>query len=394
MKKPLAKTLPWLLLALVVIALVYSLRPEPPQVVVTTVYEGPLAATVNDEGRTHLRNTYQVSAPIAGYLRRVVLEPGDLVQQGDTVFLVEPSPTPALDQRSREQAVQTLNAAEARLQAAIALQQNSESEAQLATNEQQRIQKLHDAGIASTVDMERAQTALFRAQSNLRSATAAVAVAQADVSNAKLVLEIAEGSRNSDKNRVLEVPAPISGTVLQRYRCCEGVVAAGETILELGDLQELEVQVDLLSSAAVKVRPGMPARINQWGGQEVLSGIVRRVNPAGFTRISALGIEEQRVSVFIEFTEPTPELGNDYRVNADIVVEQAAQTLAVPITALFRQDQQWQVFVYHDGQIEQRALKVGFQSGIYRQILQGLEPGMRVVNHPSSDLENGMNVQL
>ncbi|WP_258240555.1 efflux RND transporter periplasmic adaptor subunit [Pseudidiomarina homiensis] len=394
MKKPLAKTLPWLLLALVVIALVYSLRPEPPQVVVTTVYEGPLAATVNDEGRTHLRNTYQVSAPIAGYLRRVVLEPGDLVQQGDTVFLVEPSPTPALDQRSREQAVQTLNAAEARLQAAIALQQNSESEAQLATNEQQRIQKLHDAGIASTVDMERAQTALFRAQSNLRSATAAVAVAQADVSNAKLVLEIAEGSRNSDKNRVLEVPAPISGTVLQRYRCCEGVVAAGETILELGDLQELEVQVDLLSSAAVKVRPGMPARINQWGGQEVLSGIVRRVNPAGFTRISALGIEEQRVSVFIEFTEPTPDLGNDYRVNADIIVEQAAQTLAVPITALFRQDQQWQVFVYHDGKIEQRALEVGFQSGIYRQILQGLEPGMRVVNHPSSDLENGMNVQL
>ncbi len=394
MKKPLAKTLPWLLLALLIVALVYSLRPEPPQVVVTTVYEGPLSATVNDEGRTHLRNTYQVSAPIAGYLRRVVLEPGDVVQQGDAVFLVEPTPTPALDQRSREQAEQTLNAAAARLQAAIALQQNSESEAQLATNEQQRIQKLYDAGIASTVDMERAQTALFRAQSNLRSATAAVAVAQADVSNAKLVLEIAEGARSSDKTRVLEVTAPISGTVLQRYRCCEGVVAAGETILELGDLQELEVQVDLLSSAAVKVRPGMAARINQWGGQEVLSGIVRRVNPAGFTRISALGIEEQRVSVFIEFTEPTPELGNDYRVNAEIIVEQAAQTLAVPITALFRQDQQWQVFVYHDGQLEQRAVDVGFQSGIYRQILQGLEPGMRVVNHPSSDLESGMNVQI
>lgn len=394
MKKPLAKTLPWLLLALLIVALVYSLRPEPPQVVVSTVYEGPLSATVNDEGRTHLRNTYQVSAPIAGYLRRVVLEPGDVVQQGDTVFLVEPTPTPALDQRSREQAEQTLNAAAARLQAAIALQQNSKSEAQLATNEQQRIQKLYDAGIASTVDMERAQTALFRAQSNLRSATAAVAVAQADVSNAKLVLEIAEGARSSDKTRVLEVTAPISGTVLQRYRCCEGVVAAGETILELGDLQELEVQVDLLSSAAVKVRPGMAARINQWGGQEVLSGIVRRVNPAGFTRISALGIEEQRVSVFIEFTEPTPEFGNDYRVNAEIIVEQAAQTLAVPITALFRQDQQWQVFVYHDGQLEQRAVEVGFQSGIYRQVLQGLEPGMRVVNHPSSDLESGMNVQL
>ena len=394
MKKPLAKTLPWLLLALLIVALVYSLRPDPPQVVVSTVYEGPLSATVNDEGRTHLRNTYQVSAPIAGYLRRVVLEPGDVVQQGDTVFLVESTPTPALDQRSREQAEQTLNAAAARLQAAIALQENSESEAQLATNEQQRIQKLYDAGIASTVDMERAQTALFRAQSNLRSATAAVAVAQADVSNAKLVLEIAEGSRSSDKTRVLEVPAPVSGTVLQRYRCCEGVVAAGETILELGDLQELEVQVDLLSSAAVKVRPGMAARINQWGGQEVLKGIVRRVNPAGFTRISALGIEEQRVSVFIQFTEPTPELGNDYRVNAEIIVEQAAQTLAVPITALFRQDQQWQVFVYHDGQLEQRAVEVGFQSGIYRQVLQGLEPGMRVVNHPSSDLESGMNVQI
>lgn len=394
MKKPLAKTLPWLLLAFVLVALVYSLRPQPPQVVVTRVYQGPLAATVSDEGRTHLRNTYQVSAPIAGYLRRVALEPGDLVQQGETVFRVEPAPTPALDPRSREQAVQTLNAAEARLQAAVALQQNSESEAQLATNEQQRVKKLYDAGIASTADMERAQTALFRAQSNLRSATAAVAVAQADVSNAKLVLEIAEGSRSSDKTRVLDVPAPISGTVLQRFRCCEGVVAAGETILELGDLQELEVQVDLLSSAAVKVRPGMPARINQWGGQAVINGVVRRVNPAGFTRISALGIEEQRVSVFIEFTEAVPALGNDFRVNAEIIIEQAPQTLAVPITALFRQDEQWHVFVYDNGELEQRAVEVGFQSGIYRQVLDGLEPSMQVVNHPSSDLEDGMNVQL
>ena len=394
MKKPLVKILPWLLFALVAVALFYSLRPAPPQVVVSNVYQGPLAATVSDEGRTHLRNTYSVSAPITGYLRRVSLEPGDPITQGDTVFEVEPAPTPALDQRSREQAEQTLNATEARLQAAVALQQNSESEAQLASSELQRIKRLYDAGLASTADLERAQTALFRAQSNLRSATAAVAVAQADVTNAKLVLEIAEGTRSSDQTRILEVPAPISGTVLQRFRCCEGIVTAGETILELGDLSELEVQVDLLSSAAVKVRPGMTARINQWGGQEVKSGIVRRVSPAGFTRVSALGIEEQRVSVFIELDAPAPELGNDYRVNAEIVIEQAEDALAVPITALFRQDEQWYVFVYQEGELERRAVNVGFQSGIYRQIINGLNANEQVVNHPSGELEEGMQVQL
>ncbi len=394
MKKLLVKILPWLLFALVAVALFYSLRPAPPQVVISDVYQGPLAATVSDEGRTHLRNTYSVSAPITGYLRRVSLEPGDQVTQGDPVFEVEPAPTPALDQRSREQAEQTLNASAARLQAAVALQQNSESEAQLATSELQRIKRLYDAGLASTADLERVQTALFRAQSNLRSATAAVAVAQADVTNAKLVLEIAEGTRSSDKTRVLEVPAPISGTVLQRFRCCEGVVTAGETIIELGELGELEVQVDLLSSAAVKVRPGMTARINQWGGQEVKTGIVRRVNPAGFTRVSALGIEEQRVSVFIELDEPAPELGNDFRVNAEIVIEQAENTLAVPITALFRQDEQWYVFVYREGQLERRAVNVGFQSGIYRQITNGLSANEQVVNHPSGELEDGMRVQL
>lgn len=280
------------------------------------------------------------------------------------------------------------------MQAAIALQQNSDSEAQLATSESQRIQRLYDAGLASTADLERAQIALFRAQSNLRSATAAVAVAQADVTNAKLVLEITEGTRSSEQKRVLEVPAPISGTVLQRFRCCEGIVVAGETILQLGDLSELEVQVDLLSSAAVKVRPGMTARINQWGGQTSKTGIVRRVNPAGFTRVSALGIEEQRVSVFIELDEPVPELGNDYRVNAEIVIEQAENALAVPITALFRQDEQWFVFVYDGGLLERRPVNVGFQSGIYRQILDGVKANEQVVNHPSGELEAGMRVQL
>lgn len=392
LNKNFTKALPWLIVAIIILALIVSLRPQPPQVVVSDVYLGTLSATVNDEGKTHLRNTYAVSAPISGYLRRVNLEPGDHVNQGDTLFWIEPAPTPAMDQRSREQAEQVLNASEARLQAAIASQQNSESEAQLAEKEQQRVEQLYESNLASTADLERTQTALFRAQANLRSATAAVAVAQADVRNAKLVLEISDGTRSRDSTRVVQVPAPISGTVLQRFRCCEGVVHAGEGILELGNLNELEVQVDLLSNAAVKVRPGMPALINQWGGDTVKTGVVRRVNPAGFTRISALGIEEQRVSVFIELTEPTPELGNDYRVNAEIIVERADNALAVPITALFRQDEEWYVFVYRNGRIEQRAVSVGFQSGIYRQITAGLNAEEQIVNHPNKELEDGMAV--
>ncbi|RUO72558.1 efflux transporter periplasmic adaptor subunit [Pseudidiomarina sediminum] len=393
-RQRLTKLLPWLVLLVILAALALTLRPKPPTVATVSVYQGDLAYRVGDEGRTHLRNTYQVSSPIQGYLRRVTLEPGDPVQQGETVFQVEPSPTPALDMRTREQAQQTLNAAKARLNAAIALAENSASETQLANNEFQRIERLHNSGLASTFDLERAQTALYRAQSSERSAQAAVTVARAEVSNATLVLEVAEGSRSQDENQVLQVPAPVSGTVLQRFRCCEGVVTAGETIVELGNLNDLEIQVDLLSSAAVKVRPGMPAEITQWGGEDVLAGTVRRVNPSGFTKVSALGIEEQRVSIFIELDQPTTALGHDYRVTAAVVVEQAQATLAVPVTALFRQDGAWQVFVVQDEVLEQRTVDVGFQSGIYRQIRAGLSAGEQVVNHPDADLRDGASVQL
>ncbi|MFC0445156.1 efflux RND transporter periplasmic adaptor subunit [Pseudidiomarina halophila] len=388
------KALPWLGLLAMIVILLIALQPAPVKVAVTEVYQGPLANNIHDEGRTHLRDTYKVSAPIAGYLRRVLLEQGDHVSKGDTLFVIEPTPTPSLDARTREQATQTLRATEARLLAAQANLETSLTEAQLATKEHLRIAQLYESGLVSAAEIDRAQTSLLRAQASVRSAQAAVTVAQAEVTNAKLVLEVTEGERSKNDNQVLVVPAPIDGTVLTRFRCCEGVLYAGEVIVELGNLEQLEVQVDLLSNAAVKVRPGMAAWITQWGGNTPLRGMVRRVNPTGFTKVSALGIEEQRVSVFIELQEYSPDLGNDYRVEVTITLEQVDETIAVPVTALFRENNSWQVFVLDENnKLSLRNVELGFQSGIYRQVLSGLQDHDLIVNHPSSELQDGQYVR-
>ena len=375
--------------------LVLALMPGAVPVSAVQVVDGPFEEAVEEEGRTRLRNTYTISAPIQGFLRRVELEPGEQVNAGDTLFTMEPTPAPALDARSREQAREGLAAATARLRSAEALLEQAASEVELADSEYQRHLPLLERGAVSAAMVDRLRAELTRAGARQRSAVAAAEAARYEVENARAVLAVTEGTRS--EGELLAVKAPVSGAILRRHRCCEGVVTAGTPVLEIGDLAELEVQVDLLSMEAVRVQPGMPVLLQRWGGEGDLEGRVRRVEPAGFTRVSALGVDEQRVPVLVEITSPQNTwgtLGDGFRVEARFILWQNDQVRQIPVSALFRQDNQWWVYLIDQDRARLRQVAPGRRSGLAVQILDGLEPGEWVITHPGDQIAEGVLVQV
>ncbi|WP_020146355.1 efflux RND transporter periplasmic adaptor subunit [Thioalkalivibrio sp. ALJ15] len=378
-----------------VAALVWALRPQPVPVSLTTVEAGPFEETVREEGRTRLRDTFTVSAPIAGFLHRVRLEEGDAVELGDALFRMEPLPTPALDARSREQARENLAAARSRLRSAEANLENLQSEARFAESEYRRYQELFDRGAVSATEVERMETARDRARSAVRAGESAVEVARSEVESARVVLDIASGQMPESEADALTVRSPAAGVILERYRCCEGTIGAGEPVLVVGDLDDLEVQVDLLSMDAVRVVPGMRVRLTDWGRDAELEGTVRRVQPFGFTRISALGVDEQRVPVILDLDAVEARMAGlavGYRVEAEFLLWEGDDVLQVPTSALFRDRGEWSVFVVEDGRAEPRQVEVGRRSGFATQILEGLEAGERVVTRPGDRVQAGTRV--
>ncbi|WP_018994743.1 efflux RND transporter periplasmic adaptor subunit [Thioalkalivibrio sp. ALJ2] len=378
-----------------VAALVWALRPQPVPVSLTTVEAGPFEETVREEGRTRLRDTFTVSAPIAGFLHRVRLEEGDAVELGDALFRMEPLPTPALDARSREQARENLAAARSRLRSAEANLENLQSEARFAESEYRRYQELFDRGAVSATEVERMETARDRARSAVRAGESAVEVARSEVESARVVLDIASGQMPESEADALTVRSPAAGVILERYRCCEGTIGAGEPVLVVGDLDDLEVQVDLLSMDAVRVVPGMRVRLTDWGRDAELEGTVRRVQPFGFTRISALGVDEQRVPVILDLDAVEARMAGlavGYRVEAEFLLWEGDDVLQVPTSALFRDRGEWSVFVVEDGRAEPRQVEVGRRSGFATQILEGLEAGERVVTRPGDRVRAGTRI--
>lgn len=382
-------------LILVVLALVYALKPKPEAVNFTVVARGNFAEVIREEGRTHLQDTYSVAVPIQGFLQRVGLNVGDRVNAGQALFYVEPLPTPALDARSREQAREALVAARARVAAAEAELENRRADVAFSRSELNRFRQLANEGVISTTELERVATQLQRAEAAERGATASLGAAQAELENARIVLAITEGTRSSADHQALAIPAPITGVVLRRFRCCEGVVNAGEAILELGDLHELEVRIDLLSQDAVRVVPGMRVEIDRWGGDHPLQARIRLVDPAGFTKVSALGIDEQRVAAYATLESPPEQwqrLGEGFRVEAAIITWESEDELYLPVSALFRVADQWHVFRVTNGRAEQVAVEIGRRSGISVQITRGVSAGQTVINHPPAQLEHGTRV--
>ncbi|APE32389.1 efflux transporter periplasmic adaptor subunit [Halomonas aestuarii] len=386
----------WPLATLIALGLlVWTLRPAPARVNTVAVEHAPFVDSVNEEGRTRLHDTWHVTAPITGYLRRVTLEVGDEVAQDQVLFRLEPSPAPALDARSREQAEDALQASRARLQAAEANLETARAERRFAEAEHQRYRRLHERDLVSTADLEHRESLRDRQRALERAAASSVEAARFEVESASAVLAVTSGQRSGTDQPMLEVSAPVAGVVLERFRCCEGTVEAGQPILEIGRLADMEILVDLLSMDAVRLAPGMEVRITGWGGTP-LAGTVRRIEPAGFTRTSALGVDEQRVPVVIDFAEDTDPaglgLGTGFRVEVEFLIWQGDDVLQVPTSALFRDDGRWAAYVVEDDHARLRHLEIGRQSGLVSQVLAGVEAGERIVTHPGDDLADGVAV--
>lgn len=384
------------LMLMVLIALIlWSMQPDPVAVDVTPVTRGELVVTIDDEGETRVENVYVVSAPVAGRVERIELDVGDEVIADETVLaLFQPQDPALLDVRS-------LSEAEAGVGLAEADQARARAELDFARRELQRAEQLAKEGTISTVTLDRARLAQRTAQANLNQATAAVSKRRADLQTARAAMATARGATSGETNvSFIPVRAPVSGRVLKRMQESAAILTAGTPILEIGDPSKLEIVTDLLSTDAVKVTAGNEAIIDDWGGPP-LKGVVRRVEPFGFTKISALGVEEQRVNVIIDFTSPPEKwkaLGHGYRVMTRIVTQRAPDALKVPVGALFRRGTDWAVFVNRGdidgGTAELRTVRLGARNTLEAQVLEGVSEKQLIIVHPSDDVIDGARLTI
>lgn len=386
--------------ALVAAGLAAAFWPQPVLVDMGEVRRGAMLQTVDEEARTRVRDPYVVSTPIAGHLLRVDLQPGDHVVKGETIVArMLPTNPAALDIRTREQAKAAIAAAEAALRVAEADLNKAMADRDLARTDLDRARKLFEQENVSKATLDRNTSQLRAAEAIVDTARAAISMRIADLNNARAnLISFDTGGQNraATAAEAIDLPSPITGVVLQVIQQSETILPAGAPVLEVGDTDtDLEVVVELLSTDAVKVKPGDRVLITNWGGAADLNGEVERIDPWGFTKYSALGVEEQRVNAVIQFTDPAESratLGHGFRVETRIVVWEAADTVIAPSSALFRNNGDWAVFVVEAGMISLREVVPGQNNGIDVQILEGLGAGETLVLYPSAGLQAGAKV--
>ena len=378
------------LMALLVVAFVaWRLRPTAVEVDTTLVSVGPLRETIDQEGRTRVHDRYVVAAPVSGRLERVLFRAGDAVRRGETVAWLRPAP---LDARSRQEATERAAAAEDARQAADAASLAARAAFNQAERTRVRAESLAAEGHLSPAAREDAQLLATTRRRELEAATARVETAAHEVEVARGALLAASPASSSAGARTA-VRAPVSGRVLLLLEQSERVLPAGTTILELGDPGRLEIVSDLLSTDAVKVGPGDTVLVEGWGGDRALHARVRLVEPSGFTKVSALGVEEQRVNVIADLVDPPGPLGDRFRVLARVVLWGSDRVLKVPVSALVRQGEGWAAFVVQEGRARLRPVTVGHRGDFEAEVVSGLREGAEVIAYPSDLIREGVRVQ-
>ena len=385
-----------LLLLVVAVALALALRRPAVPVELGEVSRGPLTVTVDDLGETRVTNLYVVSAPVTGELLRVGLKPGDRVAARSTLLArIQPTEPAPIDARATAQAEANVRALTSQLAAAQARVREADAEFTLAARELDRIATLAPRGFVSQAIVDRARSTRDRAAAARSEARQAADAARHSLAAARAAL-IVPGARGGGRG-VVDVISPVPGFVLRVPQESERVVVAGTPLVEIGDPERLELVTDLLSADAVRVRPGAAVIIEEWGGERPLHGRVRLVEPLGFLKVSALGVEEQRVNVVIDFVEPRQawaRLGHGYRANVRIAVWRAPDVVRVPVSALFRNGRDWSVFVRDaDGRARQVRVEVGPMNDEMAVVRRGLRPGTRVVLHPSDRVRDNVRVR-
>ncbi|MCP5276293.1 MAG: efflux RND transporter periplasmic adaptor subunit [Burkholderiales bacterium] len=378
-------------------ALIYGFMPKPVLVETAAVKRGLFQVTIEEEGKTRVKDRFKISAPVAGVMHRLHWEVGDSVAAGEMLCEITPLKSVLLDPRSKAEAEDRVAAAEAALRTAQARVTADKASAEFAHAEYLRIRKIYDKKLIALSALERAESEKRRTAANLESAGFAVETARYTLQEARNALSHFASEGREELGEHVVVHAPVDGQILVIYRESEGTVAAGQVLMEIGDAHALEVVVEVLSSDAVRIKSGLPVEFSRWGGEQPLEGRVQIIEPAGFTKISALGVEEQRVRVIVEFTSPPQHwvrLGDGYRVDTRFILWQGENVLQIPQNALFRHEAGWAVFVAgKSNKAELRTVEPGKRSGLRAQILDGLREGEEIITHPDEQLAHGMRIR-
>jgi HlyD family secretion protein len=383
--------------ALLVLALAWALWPKPVMVEFAELRKGPLLVTVDEEGKTRIKDVYSVSAPITGKLVRLSLEAGDRVQKdATTVAIIEPMAPAFLDVRATRELQAQLEAAKAAVALAEAEVKQMSAELEFAKSELKRAEALIRSRAISDRALERARIDADTRQAALARAMASLDVRRRELESAQARLIGPEEAWNGEVpvGCCVTVRAPVSGRVLRVIQESERVIVAGTPLIEIGDPEYLEIVVELLSVDAVKVREGAVASVQGWGGPPLLAKVTR-IEPAGFTKVSALGIEEQRVRTILKLepgAQAADRLGHEFRVFVKISVYDTPNALRVPISALFRQRGQWSVYTVERGRARAVQIDIGQRNSSFAEILTGLSEGARVILHPSDRVGDGVRV--
>ncbi|MCX5848753.1 MAG: HlyD family efflux transporter periplasmic adaptor subunit [Deltaproteobacteria bacterium] len=379
---------------IVVFLLIYGFLPKTQAVDVVSVTRGPLQITIEEEGRTRLKERFIISAPTAGYMRRINAKVGDTVKNGQVVAVLEPLQSQALDSRSRATAQTLVSSAEASLGAAVERERVTTADAGYLEQRRERLKALYDKGSIAKDQFDQINSEAQKARALQRSAAAEVNVAKSELERTKVTLrDFSAGKRDGN---AVDVASPVNGAVFRVYRESEGAVNAGEPLMDIGDSKNLEVRVEVLSSDAVKIKKGTEVLFKRWGSDETLTGKVRLVEPAGFTKISSLGVEEQRVLVIVDITSPPDKwsvLGDGFRMEAHFIIWEGKNILQIPASALFRSGTKWAVFVEERGKARNRVVEVGQRNGLAAEIISGLKENEKIVAYPDDSISNGTKIR-
>lgn len=398
-KLPPRKTFMILAAALLLGGIAWLAMRSPTQLAsIGTVTRGPLEVVLQEEGKTRIKQRYVITAPVAGTVRRIALQPGDAVQAGQTLAEIDAAASSLLDPRARSQAQADVRSAQAQLDAARKHSSAAQASQRLAQADWQRAQSLHPSGAISKQELDQARTRHDAAQAELGMARADEQAASARLAAARALLQeegrAAAGTDSTGK--VLSVTAPAAGRILKRPIESSMPVAMGQTLMEVGDPSQLEIEVEVLSGDAVRLAAGMPARISRWGGEGALQAKVARVEPGGFTKVSALGVEEQRTRVILDLESPQQQwaaLGDGYRVEVEFIVQRADDVLQVPANALFRLGDGWAAYRLVNGKAQRTPVQIGMRSALAAEVKSGLEQDQSVIIQPDERIGDGTRIQ-
>jgi HlyD family secretion protein len=387
------RRLPWMGAVVLVALIVVGLWPRAVPVEVATVARGPLVVTVDEEGMTRVKNRYVVSAPVAGQLRRIDWKAGAVVEAGKTILAVlETSGADFLDARSLAQAEARVRGAEAARDAAAAQKERATAAAKTFASDLERLKELYAKKVLSTQEFEAAQMRADTTAQDARAAEFALKVAEFEFQQARALITRGQPGGSAEP---LVITSPVSGRILRVFQESARVVPAGFALLEVGDPADLEARIEVLSRDGVAIKPGARVMLEQWGGPEPLQARVRLVEPSAFTKISALGVEEQRVYVVADFIDPIekrPTLGDSYRVEARVVIWENANALRAPAGGLFQRGGAWQAFAVEGGRARLRTVRVGRSNGTESEIIEGLREGESIVVYPGDKVSDGTRI--